>query len=105
MERLLATQHIANVNAYIAAPIGDDPYLTRDSIAFHTRLGYRKVGEFDRCAYKFGRWYSMVWMEKHIGAHLTPQPEVIPFPDLQYDHVRFVPDPANSSKAWNVGKQ
>ena len=82
LERLLAAQHVTNVNACIAVPVGDDPYLTRDSVAFHTRLGYRMVGEFDRCAYKFGRWYSMVWMEKHIGEHLTPQPEVIPFPDM-----------------------
>ena len=22
-----------------------------------------------RCGYKFGTWYSMVWMEKCIGAH------------------------------------
>ena len=83
LEHLLAAQHITNVNACIAVPIGEDPYLTRDSVTFHTRLGYRMVGEFDRCAYKFGRWYSMVWMEKHIGAHLTPQPEVIPFPEIQ----------------------
>lgn len=82
LERLLAAQHVTNVNACIAVPVGDDPYLTRDSIAFHTRLGYRMVGEFDRCAYKFGRWYGMAWMEKHIGAHLVPQPDIIPFPDL-----------------------
>ena len=22
-----------------------------------------------KCAYKFGRWYDMVWMEKFIGEH------------------------------------
>lgn len=38
---------------------------------FHQRLGYRLVGEFHECGYKFGRWYDMVWMEKHIGEHLS----------------------------------
>ena len=27
------------------------------------------IGCFDRCAYKFGRWYDMVWMEKHLAPH------------------------------------
>lgn len=31
--------------------------------------GYRLVGEFYQCGYKFGRWYNMVWMEKVIGEH------------------------------------
>ena len=57
----------------------DDPYLTRASVAFHERRGYRTVGEFTRCGYKFRRWYNMVWMEKLIGPHLTDQPPVLPF--------------------------
>ena len=37
--------------------------------------GYRMVGEFYQCGYKFGRWYHMVWLEKHIGSHEgTPLP-------------------------------
>ena len=43
-----------------------------------------------RCGYKFGTWYSMVWMEKHIGAHeAVPQP-VLPFPELAPDAVRSI---------------
>ena len=58
------------------APTGaDDEHLTRNSIQFHTHLGYRPVGECVQCGYKFGRWYNMpMWMEKHIGAHARRHP-------------------------------
>ena len=29
-------------------------------------MGYRMVGTFHQCGYKFDTWYNMVWMEKHI---------------------------------------
>ena len=38
-------------------------------VEFHRHLGYRMVGEFIQAGYKFGRWYNMAWMEKHIGPH------------------------------------
>ena len=79
LERASAAQGILNLNACIAVPMGEDPYLTRDSVLFHQRLGYRNVGEFQQCGYKFGRWYNMCWMEKHIGPHLDHQPPVVPF--------------------------
>ena len=66
LEEILKRQGILNVNACIAYPQEEDPYLTKDSVAFHTRMGYRMVGEFHRCAYKFDRWYNMVWMEKSL---------------------------------------
>ncbi|WP_417088239.1 DUF2922 family protein [Eubacterium maltosivorans] len=47
-----------------------------------TRLGYRPVGEFRQCGYKFGRWYNMLWMEKHIGAHQSNQPRVKAFEEV-----------------------
>ena len=49
----------------------DDEYQTDDSINFHTKMGYRMVGRHELCGYKFGRWYSMIWMEKV----LAPRPE------------------------------
>lgn len=45
----------------------EDEYLTRNSVEFHTHSGYRLVGEFYDCGYKFGRWYNMVWIEKRIN--------------------------------------
>ncbi len=82
LERTLAAQHILNLNACIAWPEQEDAYLTRDSISFHERLGYRLVGRFHKCGYKFGRWYDMAWMEKLIGEHKAEMPPVIPFPEL-----------------------
>ncbi len=75
LEKTLAAQNILNLNACIAYPNGDDPYLTLDSVRFHTRCGYQLVGEFHQCGYKFGRWYNMIWMEKSLGEHtLHPLP-------------------------------
>lgn len=69
LEKALLLQGICNAEACIAAPRGEDPFLTMDSIRFHEHLGYRMVGQFEKCAYKFGRWYDMVWMERLIGQH------------------------------------
>lgn len=79
LEKLLALQHIINVNACIAYPETEDAYLTRDSAAFHTRMGYRLVGQFHKCGYKFGRWYDMVWMEKCLAPHPDKPLPVLPF--------------------------
>ncbi|WP_312938909.1 N-acetyltransferase family protein [Oscillibacter sp.] len=79
LEQALATQNILNLYASIAYPAGEDPHLTRDSVEFHERLGYKLVGHFSQCGYKFGRWYDSVWMEKHIGLHTAGQPAVKPF--------------------------
>lgn len=82
LEAVSRAQNVQNLNACIACPEGEDPYLTRDSIAFHTHMGYRLVGEFHKCGYKFGTWYHMAWMEKHIGDH-PPQPDpFIPFSEI-----------------------
>lgn len=85
LENILAQQNILNLNACIAYPSQEDEYLTRDSVKFHEHLGYRLVGEFDQCGYKFHKWYSMVWMEKHIGPHLENQPEIIGFREIHPD--------------------
>lgn len=66
----LYEQGILNMNACIAVPSKtDDPYVSRNSEEFHAHLGYRLIGEFRCCGYKFGNWYDMVWMEKLIGGH------------------------------------
>lgn len=82
LERCLAAQGVLNLNACIACPEEADEYLTWDSVEFHTCLGYRLVGEFYGCGCKFGRWYNMAWMEKHIGAHLPDPAPVRPFPEV-----------------------
>lgn len=83
LEDTLDAMHIINLNACIAYPEEPDEYLTNNSVEYHEHLGYQLIGTFHQCAYKFGRWYHMVWMEKAIAEHPdTPEP-VIWFPELQ----------------------
>jgi phosphinothricin acetyltransferase len=83
LEAELKKMNILNVNACISVPDGDeDEYLTFDSVRFHEKKGYKLVGTFHRCGYKFGRWYNMVWMEKMIGEHVSPAPDVVPYPEV-----------------------
>ena len=83
LEKILALQNIQNLYACIASCEVKDQYLSRDSIHFHERLGYRMVGEFYHCGCKFNRWYNMVWMEKHLGKHEENPPAVLPFNEIR----------------------
>ncbi len=69
LERRLKNMGILNLYACIGYPEVEDEYLTKNSAEFHKHLGFRLVGEFRKCGYKFNRWYNMVWMEKIIGEH------------------------------------
>ena len=64
LEKALIKQNITNLYACIGYPEVEDEYLTKNSVGYHEHLGYRFVGEFKKCGYKFNRWYNMVWMEK-----------------------------------------
>ncbi len=77
MEALLKAQRLTNVEACIAVPSAPDAHLTLDSVRFHEKMGYRMVGKFEKCGYKFDTWYDMVWMEKHIGGHVHAQPPIL----------------------------
>lgn len=83
LEEALRLQHIINLNACIAAPIQEDETLDRNSLSYHEHLGYRFVGEFEKCGYKFDRWYNMVWMEKHIDEHPAHPLPMRPFPETE----------------------
>ena len=69
LEHCLKEMGILNMEACIGYPEEYDEYLTKNSAQFHEHLGYRMIGEFEKCGYKFHRWYNMVWMEKIIGIH------------------------------------
>ena len=69
LESVSKAQNILNLNACIGYPEVEDEHLTGNSVAFHSHMGYRMVGKFHNCGYKFGTWYHMVWMEKWIGDH------------------------------------
>ena len=83
LEHALALQNIVNLNACIGYPPQEDEYLTANSAQFHEHLGYRLVGTFHRCGYKFRRWYDMIWMEKEIGSHVSDQPPIKCFGEIR----------------------
>ena len=37
-----------------------------DSVLFHEKMGYKRVFEMVDTGYKFGRWISVIWMEKEL---------------------------------------
>lgn len=82
LENILLAQNILSINACIAYPKAEDEYLTQNSVQFHAHMGYRFVGEFHQCGYKFGRWYNVVWMEKHIAVHTIEPQAVKPFAEV-----------------------
>ena len=82
LETALKAQNIINLYACIGYPEVEDEYLTKNSKQFHEHLGYRLIGEFRKCGYKFGRWYHMIWMEKTLCPHTIPPMPFIPFPEL-----------------------
>ena len=69
LEESLKDMGILNMYACIGDPIVEDEYLTRNSEKFHEHMGFKKVGIFQKCGFKFGCYYNMIWMEKIIGNH------------------------------------
>lgn len=79
---VLHMQNVYNMNACIAYIDPEDEYVSRDSLLFHERVGFKVVGHFTRCGRKFDRWYDVVWMEKLIADHDDNPGDFIPFPEL-----------------------
>ena len=70
LEDISKAQNITNLNACITYPRNeDDPYVTLASPKFHAKRGFTTCAHFHKCAYKFDRWYDMIWMEKAILPH------------------------------------
>ena len=76
LEDALHRMGILNLYACIGYPQEEDEYLTKNSAQFHEHLGFKLIGTFTKCGYKFGRWYDMIWMEKIIGTHGAEQEPV-----------------------------
>lgn len=83
LESILRQMNILNVNACIGYPEVEDEYLTKNSVGFHEHMGYKMVGEFHRCGYKFNRWYNMVWMEKMLNDHPNNPKPILNFNNLK----------------------
>ena len=83
LERISKAQNITNLYACIGVPVRADEHLTDNSADFHAHMGYRLVGRFAGCGWKFGRRYDMVWMEKRLAAPDEQPAPLIPFPELE----------------------
>lgn len=70
LEKELKARGFLNACACIASPKPGSTRLDNSSEKFHEHMGYSLVGTFHDCAYKFGQWYNMIWMEKMLGEHL-----------------------------------
>ena len=83
LEALLSRQNVQVLTAKVACcDREDDSHLSRDSVEFHLRCGYRTVGVVENCGYKFGRWYGLMIMQKDIGSFPEEGAEFIPYPLL-----------------------
>lgn len=69
LNRELKSRGILNAYACIASSKPGSTHLDNSSQKFHEHMGYSLVGTFNDCAYKFGQWYNMIWMEKMLGEH------------------------------------
>ena len=69
LEACLRRQNVRNMYACLAAPRPENDRLDASSRLFHEHLGFRLVGTFSQCAYKFGQWYDMIWLEKFLAPH------------------------------------
>ena len=74
--RELTGMGVRNLYACVAWTDREDGTLTNASARFHESMGFRRVGTFRKCGYKFDRWYDMIWMEKMVGDHPVPVPPI-----------------------------
>ena len=78
LERILKKQRITNLYAAVSYREQEDETITHASPLFHLAMGYRKAAHFNKCGYKFGRWYDIIWYEKHIAEHEALPGELLP---------------------------
>lgn len=83
MEGILLKQNIFSVHACIAVSEEEEEYLTDDSRRFHERMGFQTAGRHERCGYKFGRWYSIIWMDKLLRERPETPEAFVPFERLR----------------------
>ncbi len=80
LEKLLVSQNVFVAYACVTTTEReDDPYLTDASVRFHGKVGYSVIGRHEKCGYKFGRWYGIVWMEKVLSERPSSPEPFIPF--------------------------
>ena len=86
LENALRMQNICTLEACVASADMLDEYLTDDSVRFHKRMGYTQEGKMTDCGYKFGRWYHLLWLEKHILPRNKNIGNMRKFPEIQREY-------------------
>lgn len=82
LEEILLRQNIYRLYTLVVCAEEYDEYLSDRSVRFHRAMGYETVGVHNDCGYKFGRWYSVMHLEKKLS-HVPVKPgDFIPFPEL-----------------------
>lgn len=81
LEEILKAQGVVKTIALITVP--EDKYSDFGSMQFHEKMGYNHVGQLIACGYKFGHWYSTLYMDKLIQ---LPKNNVSPI--KTFDEVR-----------------
>lgn len=63
----------------MVAVIGD-AHPQSPSVIFHEKLGFRHVGRFEGCGFKFGRWLDTIFMQLALGGgnRTPPDPASLP---------------------------
>lgn len=82
LEKALLLQNICTLEACVASADRQDQHLTDSSVRFHNRMGFEVVGKMTDCGYKFGKWYHLLWMEKHIMRREANIDGMRPFPQI-----------------------
>ena len=85
LERFLELQNVTNLYAAVSYRENEDETISHASPRFHLASGYHKAAHFNKCGYKFGRWYDILWYEKHIGEHSENPGEFIEFNKIQHN--------------------
>lgn len=62
--------------------INDD---NENSVKLHEKFGFTQNGFRKNCGYKFGKWHSIVIMEKQLNEFSVPPKPVIPIGELDYE--------------------
>lgn len=81
LEDILKEQGVVKTIAHITMPV--DEYSDFNSRQFHEKMGYKLTGKFENIGYKFGRWYSTIWMDKIIGELEEDMEEVKLFEEVR----------------------
>jgi len=75
LEDILKKQNVVNLLACITEE-------NENSVRFHEKLGYEKVGTFKKVGFKFNRWLDVTWMQKTLNNRDNEMTKVIPFDKL-----------------------